>query len=72
MSDRLTMPSAMSAETAERVSDSTHCHKRSPSRSDLQASVYRMRGELDAWHAAIKDVLAILKADNDEADNEAR
>jgi len=61
------MPGAMSAETAERHSDETHCYASRPTRGELQASVYRMRGELDAYQAAIRDALAILKADNDKA-----
>jgi len=75
MPDRLTMPGAMSAETAERRSD--HDPDALPWRRgknrlviDLEAHQRAMR-ETDeavaALTAACRDVLDILKADNDEA-----
>ena len=77
--DRKIIPSATSAETAERLSDETSCPKRLPTRDALQASVYKLREEIDLrnkrlseWREAIEDAIAILKKSNDEAEEDAR
>ena len=77
MTSRPVQPSAMSAETAERMYDRDPTAFRRVSKDELQASVYQLRGEIDQrdrelaeWRKAgkvIKDALAILKADNEDA-----
>lgn len=70
----LPIPSALPAEYAERARDDSHCHAVRPSADALQASLYRLREEIDAGNRIIREqarrideLTAMLKLDNEGA-----